>query len=134
MCNDFYVCKENELETLLKRENFKHNKSPKLYMVGYTKFSNWVYEDFTPDSDYTHENFYFVDYSDDGENEVWDKFFDHMALKSFNEEEYEKITIDKEEYSIDIFYNEFEYCSLSAFWHSAEMNEEEIEWLKNQGD
>lgn len=134
MCNDFYVCKENELEMLLKRVNFKHNKIPKLYMAGYTKFSNWVYEDYTPDSDYSHENFYFVDYSDDGENEVWDKFFDHMALKTFNEEEYEKITIDKEEYSIDIFYNEFEYCSLSAFWHSAQMSEGEIEWLKNQGD
>ncbi len=132
MCNDFYVCRENELETLIKRESFKHNKCPKLYMAGYTKFLNWVYEDYTPDSDYTHENFYFVDYSDDGEDAVWDKFFAHMALKSFNEEEYEKITIDKEEYSIDIFYNEFEYCSLSAFWHSTQMSEGEIEWLRGK--
>lgn len=132
MSKHFYVCRENELETLLKREISKHNKCPKLYMAGYTKFLDWVYDDYTPDSDYTHENFYFVDYSDDGEDAVWDKFFNYTALKSFSEEEYEKITIDKEEYNIDIFYNEFEYCSLSAFWHSAQMSEGEIEWLKNQ--
>lgn len=46
---------------------------------------------------------------------------------------YEKITVDKEEYNIDICFNEFEYCSLSAFWHNAQMSEEEIEWLKGKG-
>ncbi len=133
MCKDYFVCEENELKELIKRENIKRNKTPKIYMAGYTKYLNWVYEeDYTPDSDYTHENFCFVDYSDDCEDKVWDKFFNYTALKSFNEEECKKITIDKEEYSIDIFYNEFEYCSLSAFWHSAQMSEEEIDWLRGK--
>lgn len=132
MSKDFFVCEENELKELMKRANIKHNKLPKIYMAGYTQFSNWIYEDYSPDCDYNHESFYLVDYSGDSEDAVWDKFFNYAALKIFNEENYEKITIDKEEYSIDIFYNEFEYCSLSAFWHSTEMREEEIEWLRGK--
>ena len=114
--------------------NKSHKTHPKIYMAGYTKFSNWVYEDYSPDCDYIQESFCFVDYSGDGEDAVWDKFFDYKASEIFNERNYEKLTIDREEYNIDIVCNEFEYYSLSAFWHSAEMTEEEIEWLKGQED
>ena len=130
MSKKFVVCKENELKNVVKTENKKHRNPPKIYMAGYTKFSSWVYEDWSPDSDYIHENFFFVDYSDDGEDAVWDKFFEHKVYEIFNEREYERITVDREDYSIDICYNEFETCSLSAFWHSAEMSEEEIEWVR----
>lgn len=132
MNNDFYVCKESELKEILR--NKKLGKSPKIYMAGYTEFSNWVYEDYSPDCDYNHVSFYFVDYSGDGEDAVWDKFFDYKASEIFNEKKYEKLTIDREEYNIDVIFNEFESYSLSAFWHSSEMSEEEIEWLKGQED
>ena len=132
MCKNFIVCKENELEKVLKTENVKRKKLPKIYGAGYTKFSSWVYEDWSPDSDYIHESFYFVDYSNDGDDAVWDKFFDYTALKIYHEEEYEKITIDKEGCNIDVIYNEFECCSLSAFWHTAALTEGEIEWLNGR--
>ena len=132
MCEKFYVCRENELKESLKSKKLR--ETPKIYMVGYTQFSNWIYEDYSPDCDYFHENFYFVDYSDDGEDSVWDKFFNYVALKIFNEEDYEKITVDRDEYSIDVICDEYSCYSLSAFWHSAQMSEGEIEWLKNQGD
>ncbi len=134
MCEKFYVCRENELNELMKRENIKHNKLPKVYMAGYTKFSNWVYEDYSPDCDYIHESFYFVDYSGDDEDAVWDKFFNYVVLKIFDEEDYEKLTVDREEYSIDVICDEYSCYSLSAFWHSAEMREEEIEWLRGKDD
>lgn len=130
MCEKFYVCRENELKESLKSEKLR--KTPKIYMVGYTQFSNWIYEDYSPDCDYFHENFYFVDYSGDGEDSVWDKFFYYVALKIFNEEDYEKITVDRDEYSIDVICDEYSSYSLSAFWHSSEMREEEIEWLRGK--
>lgn len=130
MNSNFYVCKENELKELLK--NRMSGKKPKIYMAGYTEFSNWVYEDYSPDCDYTHKSFCFVDFSGDGEDAVWDKFFEYKASEILDEKKYEKITIDREDYSIDVIYNEFESRSLSAFWHSAEMSEEEIEWVGNQ--
>lgn len=132
MNNDFVVCREEELQKIIK--NRKHGNVPKIYTAGYTVFSNWVYEDYSPDCDYTHENFYFVDYSGDGEDAVWDKFFNYQASEIFNEGKYEKLTIDREEYNIDVICNEFEYYSLSAFWHGSEMTEEEIEWLRDRGD
>ena len=132
MNNDFYVCKENELKELLRSK--KLGKSPKIYMAGYTEFSNWVYEDYSPDCDYNHVSFYFVDYSGDGEDAVWDKFFDCKVSEIFNEKKYERLKIDREEYNIDVICNEFESYSLSAFWHSSEMTEEEIEWLRDRGD
>ena len=60
MSKHFYVCKENGLKELLK--NRMSGKSPKIYMAGYTEFSNWVYEDYSPDSDYCNERFYVIDY------------------------------------------------------------------------
>ncbi|MBQ2903076.1 MAG: hypothetical protein IJE48_01620 [Clostridia bacterium] len=130
MCEKFYVCRENELKESLRSKKLR--KTPKIYMVGYTQFSNWIYEDYSPDCDYHHESLYFVDYSNDGEDVVWDKFFNYTALKIFNEGKYEKITIDREEYSIDVICDEYSCYSLSAFWHSAEMSGEEIEWLKDK--
>ena len=132
MGKNFILCRENELRNVLKTENVKRRKLPRIYMAGYTKFSSWVYEDWSPDCDYLRENFYFVDYSDDGEDAVWDKFFDYTALKAYREDEYEKIIIDKEEYSIDVIYNEFECYSLTAFWHTAALTEGEIDWLNDQ--
>lgn len=133
MKNNFYVCKEDDFYEFMMSENSKHKNLPKVYMAGYTRFCSWVYEDYSPDGDYFNERFYVLDYSSDGEDAVWDKFFDFKAVEAFNEMNYEKITVDKEEYNIDICFNEFEYCSLSAFWHSAQMSEEEIEWLKGKG-
>lgn len=131
MNNDFVVCREAELQKIIK--NRKHRNVPKIYTAGYTVFSNWVYEDYSPDCDYHHESLYFIDYSNDGEDVVWDKFFKYTALRIFNEEKYEKIKIDREEYSIDVICDEYSCYSLSAFWHSAEMRVEEIEWLKDKG-
>ncbi len=132
MCKEFFVCEENELKELIKRENIKRNKIPKVYMAGYTRFASWVYDDYSPDSDYHHESLYFIDYSNDGEDAVWDKFFNYTALKIFNEEKYEKLTIDRDEYHIDVCCDEFGHYTLDAFWHSTEMSEEEIEWLRGK--
>ena len=43
-----------------------------------------------------------------------------------------RTAIDKEEYSIDVIYNEFECYSLTAFWHTAALTEGEIDWLNDQ--
>ncbi|MBR4858826.1 MAG: hypothetical protein IKU08_06535 [Clostridia bacterium] len=132
MNKDFFVCSEEKLYEVMRAENPKHRNTPKIYMAGYTRFASWVYEDYSPDSDYCNERFYVIDYSDDGEDSVWEKFFDYNVLEIFNESNYIKLTVDRDEYNIDVICNEYESYSLSAFWHSAELSEDEMEWLKDQ--
>lgn len=132
MDKDFFVCSETKLCEVVNRESTKCKFVPKIYMAGYTRFASWVYEDYSPDSDYTNERFYVVDYSDDGEDAVWDKFFDCTAAEIFNEKNYIKLIVDREEYNIDVICDEYGSYSISAFWHSAELSEDELEWLKDR--
>ena len=128
---DFFVCCENELTELMKKDK---RKSPRIYLAGYTKYSRWVYEDYSHDSDLLEERFYFVDYSDDGEDAVWDKFFEFNIDKIIKNKSYEQVTVNRNDYSIDVCCNEFEYFSLYAFWHTAALSEDELKWLNDRDD
>lgn len=132
MSKEFIVCREEDLYETIKIENKKHKNKPHIYMAGYTKFSRWVYEDYTPDCDYNNEKYYCIDYSDDGEDVLWDKFFNYKVTEILNSENFEELKVNKERYSIDVFFDEWAYYNLDAFWHTAELSEGEIEWLNDQ--
>ncbi len=134
MKKDFFVCSPSGLKELLSRGNDEHSNPPQFYLAGYTEFARWVYNDYSPDCDCSEKQFHVVDYSDDGENTVWDKFFDYKAAEIFNEQCFEKLTVDRVEYHIDVFCNEFEYYILEDFWHSSALNGDELEWLNDKND
>lgn len=134
MYKDFFVCFEDELKELLERESKNHSLNPKIYYGGFTRYSAWVDEDYVPECDLTNPIYYCVDFSDDGENEVFEKFFDCMAMKALEKRNYLEIAIGGDSEYIDVFFDETEYYSLYDFWHSNELSLEDIECLNGLAD
>ena len=129
MNNNFFVCPETELKALLERENKNHESTPKIYYAGFTRYCAWLYEDGFPDSDITDLDCYCVDYSDGEDDKVYDKFFNHMAQDAVDI--CKETVVSRETYSIEMYFNDDEYCCLDGFWHTAEMSKEDIECLKD---
>ncbi len=131
MFKNFFVCPENELNNLIKRENKNHSSTPKIYYAGFLRCTASLYEDSDDNCSAVNLNCYCVDYSDGTEDEVYDKFFNYIAMEAMEIQPCEEININKEMYNINIYFNDVDYCCLDGFWHTAELSEEEIECLKD---
>ena len=140
MRNDFFVCKKDEIKSLVDRESKRHASSPRVYGVGYT-LENAYWDVYDDGEDYYDCNLehkfsdvrrYCVVYSDYSEKEIQEKFFDYLVTESYKPKDYEEISVGGHEgYYIDVYYNDDEFYSIYGLWFGGELSEEDIECLKD---